>query len=1300
MADKKISLQLTFDENLKRDTNLPTTDRLAFDDLGDFIEERERLSRLLERRNDTDLKVDYSDFENHVFFDFAVDKLGIATNRVLNKYPFNGTSEEKDAFALTGSGYENYLLEQWPREVAYTQLNGTDQYITASDSSTKLYLGSSSLYVSAWADPVINDENVVLQKIYKNNNLIKYSNDFENSEWTKSKITLSASSIEGPFSGSRATTVVENISTPSNYYLRDELISVNASGSYTCSGFFKASNRSWALLFFTGTGLAVNQSAYFNIATGAVGVTVADSASIEDVGDGWFRAEIKFTAASDGNVNVFFMVAEENTTDFSGIGQDSWHVYGTHLQEDPCPSFAGYNYVATTGSQIFDKSGYELIFSGASDPHLKFTLFSGAIESSVSASYTSYTGSFNNVAAVYDEPASLVSLYINDTKQVSSSVSFGSITSPPTIFSVGSGSKCANVFFSGTYDFYSGSLNEVRVSHTASELFHTKNYNRPITAEDYVKLHYKFNEGVTGTGSVDSFVVDYSQSGLHGRYLNYVADESRISGSVMNADPGDPILYSFDDRVVAFTSSLGLSASLYDLNNNNNIFNLIPEGVLLEDDLANGLLRSFSLAMARFFDDIKLYMDQFVNARITNYDNIDETPDIFLPHLKRYFGWKISEHFNDANPLEFLFGENVLFTGSLDTSLLEIRNQFWRRTLNNFPLLMKSKGTRKNVDYLFNVLGLNKDNIKIKEYGYLPGTSIQDERIAKQKVQHYIGIGTGSVGSLSSSFVTINSASLFDISDPTNQYTIETMVQLPFASASYSGSILSGALWELDSSESPNGALTSSIRCYWERESFITETGKLVLEASSSTFGREYLTSSNLDIFNGDFVHVAAGSVLSVPFISVRVIDGPDIIISEDFTGSAAFNITPTSNHSLFIGANTGSVLHLNDRYDTQGFFGQARYWDKKLSGSELDDHALNFQSIGTLDPFGEDGEILRGHWALNEDLTATPAGTISGIVDLSRNSRNASGVQFTPSENPYEKYLQDFNYLSPSLDLKWTENKIRIRNKSELKFSEVASDTNEVSLEFNLIDSLNEDIVKIFATLDTFNDLVGQPIFKYRDEYSDLEGVRRDYFQRLGDQLNFTQFFHLFKWFDKKISDAVKQILPARVKFIGGEQVIESHLLERPKYKYHYPVFRTPQEVPEIELNVRKIESIENINSKPVFKEPVGRRDFSADYSTVVEAEKPFESANGNTVFESQKSEGLVIDPRPTCANATVDYFRSPKSAYADGADTADRNPENFFRIKVSGDNKEGVDDPSSGINFKNEFARRLLSNKDRDNE
>lgn len=103
MAERKTSFSLTFPENLKKDANLPVTKNIAFDDLGDFIQEREKIQRILERKNNTLLKVDYSDFANHVFFDSAVQKFNIASNKVLTKYPWNGSSEQKDTFFLSAS---------------------------------------------------------------------------------------------------------------------------------------------------------------------------------------------------------------------------------------------------------------------------------------------------------------------------------------------------------------------------------------------------------------------------------------------------------------------------------------------------------------------------------------------------------------------------------------------------------------------------------------------------------------------------------------------------------------------------------------------------------------------------------------------------------------------------------------------------------------------------------------------------------------------------------------------------------------------------------------------------------------------------------------------------------------------------------------------------------------------------------------------------------------------------------------------------------------------------------------------
>lgn len=799
--------------------------------------------------------------------------------------------------------------------------------------------------------------------------------------------------------------------------------------------------------------------------------------------------------------------------------------------------------VLSSSTSTGQNFGYQLYLSGATDPHIKFKLFSGSSAVTLSAAYSSFTSSFHNVAIVFDNNADIVSLYVDVTKKVSASVPLGPIEFNPVTVFVGSGSATG----SGSFSLYSGSLDEVRVLHTASELFHFKNYNRTVDSEDYVKLKYSFNEGICGTGSIDSVVIDYSPSSIHGKLVNYTAT-ARTSGSAMASELGDPILYNFHSSVVAFTASMYESASYYDDNNNNFIFNQMGEYILREDDKQSGLLTSFSLAMARYFDELKSYIDQFENIKTTNYQNIDETPDLFLSNLRKYFGWKVTEHFNDSNPLEFFFGESVLSSGSLQVPLLEIRNQFWRRILNNLPYLYSTKGKRNSLDSFFNVLGLNQENINLKEYGYVPGGTLQEERIHKQKAVAMLGI----TGSLSSSYIKVPNL----ISSSLDKFTVESYIQLPWTSSSYSASFTRGAIWQFTDTTQVSGAIS----LLWDRDSLTSNTGKFILTGSNGHF----LSSSGMTLFDGDMIYVAAGrNNDSSAFIEVRTIDNDRIDFSASFTSSFAVSGAFTgSNYDFIIGANSGTYM----RNFSKGYFQEFRVWNRTLSSSEMNAHALHFENIGIENPL-ETPHPLLGHWPLNENLSSSAAGIITPVTDYSRRNKTGTGNDFASLNNPYKKFLLEYNYISPSVDLKWTENKIRIRNKTFLKKNEIATDTNEVALEFNLVDSLNEDIMKIFSTFDVLNNAIGSPINKYRDDYADLEGIRRKYFERLGDSLNFNNFFNLFKWFDKKISDSIKQLLPTRVKFIGGEQVVESHFLERPKYQYKYPVFRTPVDIPQFEI-------------------------------------------------------------------------------------------------------------------------------------
>ena len=85
------------------------------------------------------------------------------------------------------------------------------------------------------------------------------------------------------------------------------------------------------------------------------------------------------------------------------------------------------------------------------------------------------------------------------------------------------------------------------------------------------------------------------------------------------------------------------------------------------------------------------------------------------------------------------------------------------------------------------------------------------------------------------------------------------------------------------------------------------------------------------------------------------------------------------------------------------------------------------------------------------------------------------------------------------------------------------------------------------------FNEKIGNAENVFSFEYSGLRRLRDLYFKRLYDKINLKSFFDFFVWFDTNIGKFISQLIPERVDFKGINFVIESHMLERPKFNYNY---------------------------------------------------------------------------------------------------------------------------------------------------
>src|SRR3990167_6170571 len=107
---------------------------------------------------------------------------------------------------------------------------------------------------------------------------------------------------------------------------------------------------------------------------------------------------------------------------------------------------------------------------------------------------------------------------------------------------------------------------------------------------------------------------------------------------------------------------------------------------------------------------------------------------------------------------------------------------------------------------------------------------------------------------------------------------------------------------------------------------------------------------------------------------------------------------------------------------------------------------------------------------------------------------------------------------------------------------------------------------MKLFATITDFNNLIGEPVNRYRQNYKSLEKLRQLYFERIKNtSIEFEKFVDYFKWFDSSISLMLQRFIPASAHISDDVRtIVESHVLERNKYWTKFPTLEFKGTVPE----------------------------------------------------------------------------------------------------------------------------------------
>lgn len=709
------------------------------------------------------------------------------------------------------------------------------------------------------------------------------------------------------------------------------------------------------------------------------------------------------------------------------------------------------------------------------DEGFTFFLEQSALTSHVTATFCITSGSFRNkVSAVLkkgeynhvcltlnkeDAAEDFLQFYLNEDLAATSQhqVKIGKLSTDNSDLLIGSGSAfyCKQSLVVPTQTF-SGTLDELRIFHSKRDASKQVLYaTKGLYASPDLKLYYRFNEPppllslYSESEALNSIVLDSSGNSLHSNVQNFTGS-LRISSIIDEKNPMvnektefKKVLFPAAAGVKSLNESLLAIAKNYDLINPNNIIKLVPVHYLLEGAAQEGfesiegnagnayggagipgqgergstqIILTFLYIWAKFYDELKLYLDSFSTLRTVRYDKVDTVPDNFLEGLVRSYGFYMPSFFTHSTTKQYSEGEDITEENmTSDVSLKKLQADMLRRILVSLPDVVKSKGTQHSIRSFLRSVGIDPDNsLRIREYGGPTTKSITNSREKKMEPGAMIDFTSASLvvtpflsGSrtepgypeISGTFIyhdnkIIGTTSPNDGLFTSGSWAAAALFKYPKNKVAnittISGSQSLIRMFVTGSSNNSSPGLIFNVVAT-KKQKKIPATVKLYGRPGASSTSPTLQLSLNLPdegIFDGDKWHISFGRkrndeyddnyISSSYFFRAARAEGGEI--TDVFQTSSFFHelssnehnvlqqLSPTLNASgtyLAIGnhptfnTNTSYAFLNNSNIESDsrikdfiGWASNLKFWSKSIGEEEWKEHVRNYKSIGASDPY------------------------------------------------------------------------------------------------------------------------------------------------------------------------------------------------------------------------------------------------------------------------------------------------------------------------------------------------------------
>ena len=210
-------------------------------------------------------------------------------------------------------------------------------------------------------------------------NLLTYTEQFDNAAWTKGRSSVTANANTAPDGTTTADKLVED-TTASNTHFASQAVTTGQ-GPHVFTVFAKAAER---FRFILEHSVSPQPQAVFNVQAGTVVSTSGSpiSASITNVGAGWYRCQVVANLTTAGSFRLFLQDNAGNTS-YTGDGTSGIYIWGADLRPDSqATGLIGPTYQRVVDAATYDTAGFlpYLAFDGLDDSMSTNSIDPGAVD--------------------------------------------------------------------------------------------------------------------------------------------------------------------------------------------------------------------------------------------------------------------------------------------------------------------------------------------------------------------------------------------------------------------------------------------------------------------------------------------------------------------------------------------------------------------------------------------------------------------------------------------------------------------------------------------------------------------------------------------------------------------------------------------------------------------------------------------------------------------------------------------------------------------------------------------------------